>query len=79
MTKFWKTMVTVEILSDGDEPPAFGSLEQVQYAITFGDCSGEVSTSTEELTGPEMAQALVRQGSDPRFLGLDPTGNEVGY
>jgi len=44
--------------------------------MTEGDTSGIVKTiSREILTGKEMADALLDQGSDPEFLGLDEDGN----
>jgi hypothetical protein len=75
--KYFRTIVQVEVLSqdgpwDGPETHELGALN---YAITEGDCSGAVTViSTEELSGPEAARALMAQGSDPEFFGLDHFG-----
>jgi len=76
--KFYRTVVSIEILSE-DEPYGDGrTLEDIGYAITEGHCSGKITTASEaEVTAPEMAKLLVAQGSDPEFFQLDENGNEV--
>jgi hypothetical protein len=68
---FYKTIVTVEILHE--EPLSAGlSLEDIDYLITEGHCSGEVSVSlAKELTEDEMKASLISQGSDPEFFGIE--------
>lgn len=72
-----RTIIRVELLSDrpwSDED--LYDLATIDYAMTEGDTSGIVKTiSREILTGKEMADALLDQGSDPEFLGLDEDGN----
>lgn len=76
MTKFYRTVYEVEILSE-DKPATGLTLEEMAYAIT-DDCSGAYEvTVTEEKTGPEMAQLLIAQGSEPEFFNLDALGNEL--
>ena len=62
--------MTVEILSE--DPIGSPSLEEVAYEITHGSWSGtyEVSSSSE-ISDEEMRNALIEQGSDPTFFGLD--------
>lgn len=68
---FKRTVITVEVLSDTDWD--WETLGDVAYAITDGDCSGDVqATSVDYLTAEEVAKALIKQGSDPEFL-LGPT------
>lgn len=74
--KFYKYTYTVTVLSD--EPRKFGNLSQIDYAITDGGCVGNVDLEKiEELTGPEMAEALCDVGSEPGFFQLDDKGNKV--
>jgi len=74
--KFYETKVVVTVLS---ETPLTGdyNLEQLHYAITDGECSGQiVQESTKELNGREAAEALAEQGSDPSFFGLTEDGED---
>lgn len=76
MSKFYKTIVTVEILSDEliEQP----SLADINYQIMEGDWSGQYSvTSSTEITPAEMAQAMIAQGSDPEFFGLNDLGEDI--
>ena len=75
--KFYKTAVTVTILSE--EPLGRGvELDDIAHQITHGDWSGEVSIgSSREVTGRQMAALLTAQGSDPGFFRLDAEGNDA--
>ena len=75
MRKFYKTTFTVEVLSE--LPLGDLGLEDIQYEITEGHCSGVTTTSeVKELSGPEMAKELLAQGSDPEFFDLDADGKD---
>lgn len=76
MTKAYKTIVQIEILSQ--EPIGEPSLEAIAYNITEGDWSGvsEIK-SVKELTGKQAAMALLNQGSDPEFFGLTEEGLDI--
>lgn len=74
--KFTRTTFTVTVLSQGPLPIDI-SLTGVAYEIGAGDCSGTTERTEETLTGPQMAAALVGQGSDPEFLGLTADGEEA--
>lgn len=77
MRKFYRTLLTLEILSEYD-PVTDMSLADINYAITEGDYSGVMSVqSFEQLTSKQMADCTIAQGSDPEFFGLDATGNDV--
>lgn len=75
MNKYYKTIVTVEVLSE--EPiPNWTDLENLNYQITYGDWSGEVNIGTsEEVDAKTIAKLLINQGSDPGFFNLDQEGN----
>jgi hypothetical protein len=46
--------------------------DQINWQIKYGDCSGtETILSETELSGKEMADALLKQGSDPSFFNLN--------
>lgn len=76
--KFYRTVVTVEILS---EDPFDGTqdLEYIDWAITDGDCCGKqtVTVDNAELDGPAAAAFLVANGDDPEFFGLTEEGEDV--
>lgn len=75
--KFYKTTVTVTVLSEEPLPP-YMELSDVAHAIKDGDCSGEVAFGEpEELDGKQAADALVAQASDPGFFRLDDDGNDT--
>jgi hypothetical protein len=66
--KFYRQLFEVEVLSEG-EPLNNVSLQDIDYEITDGHCSGIVKeTVREEVTPERMAQLLKAQGSDPEFL-----------
>jgi len=75
--KFYKTVFTVEILSEepvGQE----ASLEEVAYAIGEGPCSGQVKFKSEKvLDGKQAALALQVQASDPGFFRLTDKGEDA--
>ena len=75
--KFFRTTITVEILSEGE----FGegsSLEQIAWTINEGDCVGRLTyTSADEVTPKEMADALHEYGSEPGFFELNDDGTRV--
>jgi hypothetical protein len=74
--KFYKTVLQVEVLSEGPYQPE--SLEQVHHDITEGDCSGEWKiVRSKELNGRQAARALLKQASDPGFFSLTKAGEDA--
>lgn len=69
-TKFWKTTISVTVLTEGDEPPDYDSLMAMASAVEYGDASGQFTSTNEELDAQSMADALIAQASDPEFLGI---------
>lgn len=71
---FYRTVFQVEVLSCGLFDPGGGredlnDLEAIAYAITEGDCSGEVrEVSCDRVTREQMRALLIAQRSDPEFL-----------
>lgn len=75
--KFFKTIVTVEVLSE-DVPVEFDNLQELHYMITSGDDSGVIKSCIhKKITGKQAAQALIKQGSDPGFFLIDKDGNDL--
>lgn len=78
MRKFYRTLITLEVLSEYEPVPEDWSLEMIAYEITDGGASGQVKKHDhEELTPQGMAEFAIAQGSDPSFFGLDSKGNDV--
>lgn len=68
MSKYWKTIYTVTVLSEGDAPPDYGNMHELAADITTGDVGGAYERDAVEVKGDEMRRLLKRQGSDPGFL-----------
>ena len=74
--KFWKTEVHIEVLSE--IPFEWDSLEDIQYAITEGDCSSRVLQGrVKKLDATQAVTELLKQGSSPEFFGLTEKGEEA--
>lgn len=76
--KFYKSIIQVEVLSENAPMSSFcgEDLDNIHWQITYGDCSGATKIVSEtELSGKEMAEALLHQGSDPSFFGLNNDGS----
>lgn len=75
--KFYRTLVKIEVLSEEPISSEIG-IETLCAEITTGDYSGLVLWSPgQEIDGKTAATALIGQGSDPSFFGLDEEGNDV--
>lgn len=71
---FHRTLLLVEVLSEEPLHPEI-ELSSVAFAITDGDCSGDVDRIDEAgITGQEMAELLALQCSDPSFFRLTDEG-----
>ena len=75
--KFYKTIVSFEVLSEDPIPDSYNPADIWRegqdggYSIYGRPLSGEV------LNAKECATALIAQGSDPGFFGIDKNGKEV--
>lgn len=76
--KFYRSVIQIEVLSEEPLPDPM-SLADIQYEITEGHCSGQLTrvVDNEVKTGPEMAQLLLNQASGPEFFMLDKDGNDI--
>lgn len=73
---FYKRVITIEVLSE--EPYEVEDLADIAHDIVHGHQSGAWSLGEhQEMSGPEMAKALVDQGSAPEFFRLDEHGNDL--
>jgi hypothetical protein len=75
--KYYRTIIQVEVLSE--EPIGDVSMSEIIHNAQDGDWSGKNTTITqdEELSGKQMAEALLDQGSDPEFFQIDEEGEEI--
>jgi hypothetical protein len=76
--KLYRNVYVVEILSE--EPLGDGmTLEQLQYEMLEGDCSGVVKHKyiDQEVRGRKAAKMVMAQGSNPEFFGMNEFGNEA--
>lgn len=77
MSKFYRTVVQIEILSGEPVPDGIG-IDDINYQITEGGWSGTAETVvSEEVTRERMAELLTAQGSDPEFLLGDEDEDEL--
>jgi hypothetical protein len=76
MRKFFKTVITVTVLTEDGPVSPEANLDTIARQIMEGDWSGEVdSDGGTELTAKEAAEALIAQGSDPEFFRINADGN----
>lgn len=74
--KFYRTVVTIEILSRSSRPPKISSISDLSWEILEGGWSGDWDvTDQDEVTPQEMAKMLMKQSSSPEFLGLLEDGS----
>jgi hypothetical protein len=74
--KFYKTVLKVVVLSE--QPLEWDNLSDVDYAITSGDCSGEITDDkTTTLNAKQVVKELIKQGSDSEFFQLDSDGQDI--
>ena len=67
MSKFYKTVVRVEILHEGGYE--FDDLQDIHNDITHGNCSGDiVEESVETLTELQLAFECGKHGTDLEFF-----------
>lgn len=76
--KFYKTVITVTVLSECGPVSPNANLDLIARQIDSGDWSGQVETDGGvEITPAEAAKELAAQGSDPGFFMLDVAGNPI--
>ena len=67
--KLWKTTIVVEVLTMGENPPDYDTLDDVQDDATFGDASMSRKEDVHvELTKEQFITECDNQGSDPSFF-----------
>ena len=66
-----KTVIHLEILSDGDIPDDW-TLQDIGYNIVHGDMSGYWNVAEERvLTEEEVIEECTKHGTDPEFFGIE--------
>lgn len=75
--KFYRTVYTVEVLSETPITRLL-DLNEINYMITYGDCSGSIQIQENgEIDSTIAAKLLIAQGSDPEFFRIDENGNDI--
>jgi len=74
----FRSIIQIEIISDAPIPDGM-SLDDINYQITEGDYSGKIETTidNQKLYGKTAVNAIINQGSDTDFFGIDDEGNEI--
>jgi hypothetical protein len=76
--KFFKSIITVTVLSEGAPISSEWDLKDIGDAITDGDMVGEVEISSAyRITRKETVANLIEMRSVPEFFNLDDKGRDV--
>ena len=76
--KFWKTVITVTVLSEDYPISAESSLSEIDRAMTYEDLVGEVEIfSADRLNRKEVVKELIKMSSSPEFFDLDEKGRDT--
>jgi hypothetical protein len=76
--RFFRTEIRIEVLSEGKAPDEGWEIHEIVREFQMGDFSGEWEiVEVREISGPECAERLRAQGSEPGFFGLDDDGNPL--
>ena len=83
--KYFRTLLTIEVISENSPVAQAMDLEALQYGMTHGDCSANlISSSAHELSPDQARSALESQGADPSFFhslsedGIDVLADVIG-
>jgi hypothetical protein len=68
MSKFYRTTITIELLSEDDNDPHFDIEDAIGDARVVADIK---ECKVEEVDGPTMAKALSEARSYPGFFDLE--------
>lgn len=75
--RFFRTTVTITILSEDAPLPEGASLADIGYEIESGGMSGSTQHEFEEISAVEAARALIAQGTDAEFFRLTEHGELI--
>lgn len=76
-SKFFKTVVLLEVLSEG-APVSELDIADIVRELQVGDCVGKTSCqAVNVLAAADMAQALIEFGSEPGFFSIDVFGTDA--
>ena len=77
MSRFFKTIFTVEILSERHPCDNWQLIDVIEEANIGSFSSRTLDTSVTELSPQAAANALIEHGSTPEFFQLDDDGNHL--
>ncbi len=68
-TRYFRSLFTVEVLSEGEPIDPALSLTEIDEAITYGNCTGMAHfEGCRELDAQQMCEAVEAVGSDPSIF-----------
>jgi hypothetical protein len=74
----YKTVIEVVVISEEPLNESEFSLSEIEYMITDGDYSGQITIKSQDvLLGEDAVIAVKNQGSDPAFFQMDDKGFEL--
>ena len=76
-TKFYKTVITITVITEDDPISDDMSLSYIEHEFTNGDASASVNFSSEEISSSQATDELIKNGSSPEFFGLIEDVSEI--
>ena len=78
MTKFYKTILKVEIISDEHYNIADMTLSDIADHMIHGGFAGDWNVEERQtISHQDCANRLLKMNCDPEFMGIDEDGNEI--
>lgn len=75
--KFYRTIYTVEVLSDAPIPEGLDLTDVLEEAHIGSYCADVKGQDSFTVDGKEMARLLTDQRSDPQFFDLNEEGDDL--
>jgi len=75
--KFYKTIITFEVLSEEPIPMDMEVQNIIDEAIEGGYSMSDAGMSAIEMDGKQAAKELIEQASSPEFFRIDENGNDI--
>lgn len=74
---FHRYVYTIEVLTEGPIPDHMSMVDILNEADYGSYSSLILDTKSKKVNGKTMAKALMNQGSDPEFFGIDENGVDI--
>ena len=78
MTKFYKTIIQITVISDNGPKVQNLTLTDIAYEMIQGELAGSWEiTKHNAISSKQCAKELMKMNCEPDFMGLDDKGNEI--